>query len=124
MSEGGSFRVLNILASISMKALLRAGASLHNCSGGKPAEGIMQDHLTNDPPLADDEHFTKCREILAGVNAQGSYKRYVRAPHREFLRFRSLLVRGRAKTNGLNERIARLPNGACWKVLSYWREDN
>ena len=83
----------------------------------------MQDHLTNDPPLADDEHFTKCREILAGVNAQGSYKRYVRAPHREFLRFRSLLVRGRAKTNGLNERIARLPNGACWKVLSYWRED-
>ena len=42
----------------------------------------------------------------------------------EFLRFRSLLVRGRAKTNDLNERIARLPNGACWKVLSYWREDN
>ena len=75
-------------------------------------------------PRLHDEHFTKCREILAGVNAQGSYKRYVRAPHREFLRFRSLLVRGRAKTNGLNERIARLPNGACWKVLSYWREDN
>ena len=35
----------------------------------------------------------------------------------------NMLVRGRAKTNGLNERIA-LPNGACWKVLSYWREDN
>ena len=61
---------------------------------------------------------------MACVREHGSYKRYARAPHREFLRFRSLLVRGRAKTNGLNERIARLPNGACWKVLSYWREDN
>ena len=59
---------------------------------------------------------------MAGVREHGSYKLYARAPHREFLRFRSLLVRGRAKTNGLNERIARLPNGACWKVLSYWRD--
>ncbi len=42
--------------------------------------------------------------------------------YREFLRFRSLLVRGRAETNELHEKIARLPNGACWKVLSYWRE--
>ena len=84
----------------------------------------MRDHLMERATLADNEHYIACREILAGVNAQGSYKRYARAPHREFLRFRSLLVRGRAKTNGLNERIARLPNGACWKVLSYWREDN
>ena len=108
----------------SLIALLRAGASLHNCSKGKSAIIIMRDHLMKRATLADDEHYIACREILAGVNAQGSYKRYVRAPHREFLRFRSLLVRGRAKTNGLNERIARLPNGACWKVLSYWREDN
>ena len=84
----------------------------------------MRDHLMKRATLADNEHYIACREILAGVRAQGSYKRYARAPHREFLRFRSLLVRGRAKTNELNERIARLPNGACWKVLSYWREDN
>ena len=37
----------------------------------------------------------------------------------------SLLVRRRAITkDNCLERIARLPNGACWKVLSYWREDN
>ncbi len=108
----------------SLIALLRAGASLHNCSRGKSAIIIMRDHLMKRATLADDEDYIKCREILAGVRAQGSYKRYLRAPHREFLRFRSLLVRGRAKTNDLNERIARLPNGACWKVLSYWREDN
>ena len=107
-----------------MVALPRAGASLDRCEGEHSAEEMMQIYLTNDPPLADDEHFTKCREILAGVREHGSYKRYLRAPHRQFLRLRSLLVRGRAKTNELHERIARLPNGACWKVLSYWREDN
>ena len=108
----------------SLIALLRAGASLHNCSrrGRKSAIRIMLDHLVNDGTLVDNEHYIACRDILAGVRAHGSYKRYARAPHREFLRFRSLLVRGRAKTNDLNERIARLPNGACWNVLSYWRE--
>ena len=76
-------------------------------------------------PVDDNEHYIACREILAGVRAQGSYKRYARAPHREFLRLRSLLVRRRAITqDNCLERIARLPNGACWKVLSYWREDN
>ena len=133
-----------------MKALLRAGASLHNCSGGKPAEGIMQDHLTNDSTLAN-EPFIRCREILAGVREHGSYKRYLRAPHRQFLRLCSLLVRRREeRTNRLLlerlrteespwsslgsipvwksaelhllQRIARLPNGPCWNVLSYWRE--
>ena len=35
-------------------------------------------------------------------------------------RWCSLLVRGRAKTDSRRlERIARLPNGACWHVLSY-----
>ena len=85
------------------------------------AEEIMREYHDY---VRDDEEYIKCQELIAGVREHGSYKRYLRAPHREFLRFRSLLVRGRAKTNGLNERIARLPNGACWKVLSYWREDN
>ena len=108
----------------SLVALLRAGASLCSNDEDKSAINIMRGHLVNDRTLADDDDYIKCREILAGVREHGSYKRYARAPHREFLRFRSLLVRGRAKTNELHERIARLPNGACWKVLSYWREDN
>ena len=138
-----------------LKALLRAGASLHNCSGGKPAEGIMQDHLisnrarTRNEHFTGNEHFTKCRGILAGVREHGSYKRYARAPHRQFLRLRSLLIRRREeRTNRLLlerlrterswggfdrpvwksaelhllQRLARLPNGPCWNVLSYWRE--
>lgn len=97
------------------------------------------------------EHFIRCREILAGVREHGSYKRYLRAPHRQFVRLCSLLVRRREeRTNRLLlerlrteespwsslgsipvwksaelhllQRIARLPNGPCWNVLSYWRE--
>ena len=73
----------------------------------------------------DEEDYIKCQELIAGVREHGSYKRYLRVPHRKFLRLRSLLVRRRAITkDNCLERIARLPNGACWKVLSYWREDN
>ncbi len=34
-----------------------------------------------------------------------------------------LLVRGYAETTDARvDRILRLPNGACWTVLAYWRE--
>ena len=103
-----------------MKLLLKAGASVDRCQGGLSAEAAMQGFLSRRPNYANDESFTKCRELVAGVRAHGSYKAYVREPHRQFLRMRSLLVRGRAKTKDRRlERIARLPNGACWHVLSY-----
>ena len=104
-----------------MKLLLKAGASVDRCQGGLSAEAAMQGFLSRRPHYAnDDESFTKCRELVAGVRAYGTYKAYVREPHRQFLRMRSLLVRGRAKTDSRRlERIARLPNGACWHVLSY-----
>ena len=42
--------------------------------------------------------------------------------HKTILRLRSLVVRKRATTkNALLARVVRLPNGPCWKVLSYWR---
>ena len=103
-----------------MKLLLKAGASLDRCQGDLSAEELMQAFLSDRPHYANDEYFTRCRELVAGVRAHGSYKAYVREPHRRFLRMRSLLVRGRAKTKDRRlERIARLPNGACWHVLSY-----
>ena len=103
-----------------MKLLLTAGASIDRCQGDRSAEAAMQGFLSRRPHYANDESFTKCRELVAGVRAHGSYKVYVREPHRQFLRLRSLLVRGRAKTDSQRlERIARLPNGACWHVLSY-----
>ena len=103
-----------------MKLLLKAGASIDRCKDGLSAEACMQAFLSDRPHYANDESFARCQEIVAGVRAHGSYKAYVREPHRQFLRMRSLLVRGRAKTDSQRlERIARLPNGACWHVLSY-----
>ena len=106
-----------------MKLLLKAGASIDRCKEGRSAEACMQAFLSDRPHYANDEFFARCQEIVAGVRAHGSFKAYVREPHRQFLRLRSLLVRGRAKTDSQRlERIARLPNGACWHVLSFWRE--
>ena len=103
-----------------MKLLLTAGASIDRCQGDRSAEAAMQGFLSRRPNYANDESFTKCRELVAGVRAYGTYRAYLREPHRHFLRVRSLLVRGRAKTDSRRlERIARLPNGACWHVLSY-----
>ena len=103
-----------------IKLLLKAGASIDRCKGDLSAEECMQAFLFENQDYADDESFAKGRELVAGVRAYGTYKAYVREPHRQFLRMRSLLVRGRAKTDSQRlERIARLPNGACWHVLSY-----
>ena len=111
-----------------MKLLLRAGASLDGCERGLSAEAAMQEFLSRRPSYVNDESFARCRELVAGVRAHGSYKAYVREPHLQLFRLRSSLVRGRAKVRDRSkdsrrlERIARLPNGACWHVLSFWRD--
>ena len=53
----------------------------------------------------------------------GTYKRYMRAPHREFLALRGLAQRGKFKTEhrALNF-IAKLgERGVVWHILTYWR---
>jgi len=106
-----------------MELLLRNGASLDRCREDLSAEECMQAFLTDHPHYADDDYFTRCRELVAGVRAHGSWKAMCLAPLKDFLRLRSLLVRGRAKTDSRRlERLARLPNGACWHVLSFLRD--
>ena len=111
-----------------MKLLLRAGASLDCCERDLSAEAAMQEVLSRRPQYANDEYFAEGRELIEGVRAHGSFKAFAREPHRQFLRLRNLLVRGRAKVRDRTkdsrrlERIARLPNGACWHVLSFWRD--
>ena len=73
--------------------------------------------------MAADADWVAMKAIVAGVRREGSWKAYCRVEHKRFLRLRSLLVRGRAETTDARvERILRLPNGPCWKVLAYWRE--
>ena len=114
-----------------LKMLLRAGASLDNCKAGGPqgpvpkhAESCIRDAESRyGSRIATDADWIAMRTIVAGVRREGSWKAYCRVEHKRFLRLRSLLVRGRAKTTDARvERILRLPNGPCWKVLAYWRE--
>ena len=125
-----------------VKVLLWHGASLDDVSPrrrfGIACDGSIEDYMkirADKKGIAHwDQHCFECKDIFAGVRAFGSYKAYVRSGHKELLRLRSLLVRGRAQVRrgrtrrsrpqadgALFERIARLPNGAAWNVLSYWR---
>ena len=70
--------------------------------------------------------------LVTAVRAAGSWKSYVRTPHKSLVVFRSLIARGRARPRPLWTRptthaLVRLfdpslPNGVFWHVLSYWRE--
>ena len=73
-----------------------------------------------------------CRALVAGVRRAGSFKRYLREPHREVLLLRGLAMRGhlvpRRRTRGAAEWKAAVAflarhgdNGVVWNVLSFWR---
>ena len=80
-----------------------------------------------------DEAVIAMKALIAGVRKHGTYKRYMRAPHREFLAVRGLAQRGKlavqlaitaraARENPALNFIARLgDNGVCWHILTYWR---
>ena len=72
------------------------------------------------------------KTIVAGVRKYGTYKKYMRAPHREFLAVRGLAQRGNLAVQDWHsdtfretwalEFLARLgDNGVVWHVLTYWR---
>ena len=71
----------------------------------------------------DDERVAAMNALVAGVRQHGTYKRYMRAPHREFLALRGLAQRGKLSTEhrALNF-IAKLgERGVVWHILTYWR---
>ena len=60
------------------------------------------------------------------IRKYGTYKKYMRAPHRDVLAARGLAQRGKLSTEhrALNF-LARLgDNGVVWHVLSFWRATN
>ena len=75
------------------------------------------------PLFRADADWITMKAIVAGVRREGSWKAYCRVEHKRLIRLRSYLVRGYAETTDARvDRILRLPNGACWTVLAYWRE--
>ena len=105
-------------------ALLRAGASLDRVYKEQPFETQAG---YNEIPAA-------IRALVAGVRRAGSFKRYVREPHREVLALRGLAMRGYLAPRGTRRTrrtqqweaaVAFLArhgdNGVVWNVLSFWR---
>ena len=82
--------------------------------------------------LARDEYFIKAGELIVGVQEDGSFKRFVRRPHRAVLRLRSLFSRDRAALKKWGPRghdwhaikflvNPDVPNEIVWNILSFWR---
>ncbi len=118
------------LACVSL--LLRRGAKLDNCWGGRSAEDCLR-HVANPiaferrfpglqgcysitrPPIETKAQFIACKKLIADERR----RRYM-LPRRAFLRLRSLQLRGRANPDAFLAAVARLPNELAWHVLSFW----
>ena len=89
------------------------------------AEDVM--HKTEyDMDLAENEDWLAAKRLVNGVRKYGTYKKYVRAPHRDVLAVRGLAQRGKLSTDdSVLNFLARLgDNGVVWHVLEYWRATN
>ena len=73
-----------------------------------------------------DETAVAIKALVAGARKYGTHKRYMRAPHREFLAVRGLAQRGKLSTDDsvLSFLARRADNGVVWKILEYWRTTN
>ena len=108
-------------------SLLRYGASLDNCEGNRSAEEVIAEEEQRWPELVKGNlEFQAAAILIRGVRAAGSWKKYCRkwGPHRDILRLRSLVVRGRGTTSDtwLAGMVRLKENGLVWKVLSFWRD--
>ena len=108
-------------------AMLRAGASLDSLDQSFEERLNEIDQGT--------EHGDAIRTLVASVRAAGSWKAHCKLAHKEVLRLRSLVARGRAKLPRARRRsqasasrqalyfiVRQGDNGIVWNILSYWRE--
>ena len=68
----------------------------------------------------DDERVIAMKALIAGVRQHGTYKRYMRAPHRTFLALRGLAQRGKLRTDHpvLAFLAKQGDNGVVWHILT------
>ena len=107
--------------------LLRAGASLDDCAGDDSAEEQVTKEEQGYKFLTKRNwHFAALKTVIKDVSAAGSWKKYCRrrGPHRDILRLRSFVIRGRATTSDkwVAGMVRLKENGLVWKVLSFWRD--
>ena len=107
--------------------LLKRGASLDDCTSDnyddRSAEAVFNEAKAAYHWGAEIENVLAVKALLDGVRKHGSYKRYMRAPHRDVLACRGLAQRGKLSTEhrALNFIARQGDNGIVWTVLSFWR---
>ena len=129
--------------------LLRAGAHVESIAYNHEQSDItysaswcVAQALAKKSYLLQDRHFIEARTLVTGITEAGSYKKWLRRPHRSVLRLRSLISRGRATlkrrrsrrraAGGSDARAAHAieflvklgDNGIVWNILSFWKETN
>ena len=112
--------------------LLRAGASLDAVSDERTAETELRTAEGLNPAFRNNDTFVQVKALIHGVRAAGSWKQYCRRDHKQILRLRSLVARGRATPKKWSPRghdrraiefIVKIgDNGIAWKILSFWKE--
>ena len=116
-------------------AMMRAGASLDRVYKEQTLEDQISYRFSVGEEGPDPESsWPKIRALAAGVRRNGSFKRYLREPHREVLLLRGLAMRGHLAPRGTRRTrrtqqweppVAFLArhgdNGVVWNVLSFWR---
>ena len=113
-----------------VRMLLRAGASLDSCcyrlGNDETIEEVMQARETTKPALLEYDGWLATKALVAGVRKHGTYKKYMRAPHRDVLTMRGLAQRGKVQTDhrALNFLAMQGDNGIVWNIPSYWRATN
>ena len=116
-------------------AMMRAGASLDRVYKEQTFEDQISYRFSVGEEGPDPESsWPKIRALAAGIRRHGSFKRYLREPHREVLALRGLAMRGHLAPRGTRRTrrtqqweaaVAFLArhgdNGVVWNVLSFWR---
>ena len=108
-----------MVSRLSVYSILRSFSTYHTgLCVYKAAEDIVKNYYGN----SDNESVIAIKALIAGVRQHGTYKRYMRAPHRDVLAVRGLAQRGKLKTEhrALNFLARHGDNGVVWHVLTYW----
>ena len=95
-------------------------------SDERTAEMELRAAEAQTPALRDNDIFVQTKAMIHAVRAAGSWKLYCRRDHKEILRLRSLITRGRARerlaaTPAIKFILRRADNGVLWNILSFWR---
>ena len=95
----------------------------------RTAETVLRKYEEEEPYLRNNDPFVQTKALIYGVRAAGNWKQYCRRDHKQILRLRSLVARGRARERLATSRamkfiLRRADNGVLWNILSFWQATN